>query len=231
VHVRHPPGGAGGVSRISWQPVQVSWTSEQPPATDADTVAIGVFEGQEPPPGAPQAVQELLGSGEARRSPKSMAVTHADGKRWLIVGLGVPKDFTPERARMAAALARERAKELSTRALCWQVPHSVPAADAPSSAHGAGHDATARGGSDGDERAVAAALVEGTVLADYSFDTYKSEGPEQAQGPKPDDEQVKHLERLIVSGAQDVQSAVSEAAVVAEAANAARDLQNRPGND
>ena len=72
--------------------------------------------------GCPIQLGELLASGEAQRSFKALALTHADGKRWLTVGLGPRKDFTPERARVAAALARERARELSTRVLCWEVP-------------------------------------------------------------------------------------------------------------
>ncbi|MGH2911343.1 MAG: M17 family peptidase N-terminal domain-containing protein, partial [Solirubrobacteraceae bacterium] len=178
--------------------MNVSFTALAPQETDADTVAIGVFEGDEAPAGAPTEVGELLANGEAKRSPKALALTHADGKRWLVVGLGKREDFTPERARVAAALVRDRAKELSTKALCWQAPTDDPA--------------------------VAGALVEGTVLADYSFDSHKSKGKESDTPPK-------HLDRLIVSGADDLAQAVDRAGVVATAVNEARDLQNRPAND
>ncbi len=77
-----------------------------------------------------------------------------------------------------------------------------------------------------------AALVEGTVLADYRFERHKSAAPDAA------DAAPKHLRALIVTRARGAAScarrlerAVSEAAVVAEAVNAARDLQNRPAND
>ncbi len=100
--------------------VKVSWTAESASATAADTVAIGVFDREEAPAGAPDQVGELLASSEARRSFKSLAVAHAEGKRWLIVGLGAREDFTPERARVVAAVARERAREISTKVLCWQ---------------------------------------------------------------------------------------------------------------
>jgi leucyl aminopeptidase len=191
--------------------VNVSWTADQPEATEADTVVVGVFEGEEPRADAggrvPDPVGELLSSGEAQRSFKALALTHAVGKRWLTVGLGPRKDFTPERARVAAALARERTREISSRVLCWEIP-----------AAGQGEDASA---------AVAAALVEGTILADYSFDLHKS-APARGQGG---DAKPKHLDRLIVSGGGPVESAVADAAIVAAAVNAARDLQNRPGND
>ncbi|HEY3865652.1 MAG TPA: leucyl aminopeptidase [Solirubrobacteraceae bacterium] len=191
--------------------MNVSSTAGRPETTDADTVVVGLFEGEEPLAGAggrvPNPLGELVASGEAGRSFKALALTHAEGKRWLTVGLGARKDFTPERARVAAAVARERARELSARVLCWVLP-----------ATGEGEDASA---------AVAGALVEGTVLADYSFDLHKSAKADgQAEDAKP-----KHLDALIVSGGGAVESAVADAAILAAAVNAARDLQNRPGND
>jgi leucyl aminopeptidase len=197
--------------------VNVSWTADPPAATDADTVVLGVFEGEDHRTdaggrdgrgGVPHQLGELLASGEAQRSFKALALTHAEGKRWLTVGLGPRKDFTPERARVAAALARERARELSTRVLCWEVP--------------------AAGGEDDDaSAAVAGALVEGTILADYSFDLHKS----APAGGQNGESKPKHLDGLIVSGGGPIESAVADAAIVAAAVNAARDLQNRPGND
>jgi leucyl aminopeptidase len=192
--------------------VNVSWTAERPETTDADTVVVGVFEGDETPAGVPAQVGELLAGGEARRSFKSLALTHADGKRWLIVGLGARKDFTPERARVAAALARERAREISTRVLCWE---------APTAGQGDGREEY---GSSGE---VAAALVQGTMLADYSFESHKSSTKDEPGA----DSQPKHLERLIVSGRGVIDRAITEAAIVTEAVNGARDLQNRPAND
>jgi len=175
--------------------------SIQPGGTDdADTVAVGVFEDAQPPEQAPKELAQLLSSGEARTSFKALALAHAEGKRWLLVGLGPRGDFTPERARVAAAAVRERARELSTRALCWELP--------------AGGDET-----------VAAALVEGTILSDYRFERFKSAPAEGEDGD------VKSIERLIVSGPGGLQATVAEAALVAEAANRARELQNRPGND
>jgi leucyl aminopeptidase len=179
--------------------VNVSWTTESPAQTDADTVAIGVLEGDDAPAGAPAQVGELLASGEARRSFKSLALTHADGKRWLVVGLGERDGFTPERARVAAAVACERAKEISTRVLCWQAPNGE----------------------------VAGALVQGTVLADYSFDKHKSQPKE-----KPDaDAKPKRLRGLVLAGDGALAGVVDDARVVSEAVNEARDLQNRPAND
>jgi leucyl aminopeptidase len=182
--------------------MHVSSTTQPASATDADTVAVGVFDGEES--GAEQALPEqateLLSSGEARRTFKALGLTHAADKRWLVVGLGKREDFTAERARVAAAVVRDRARELSTKALCWELP--------------------ADSGPD-----VATALVEGTGLSDYRFERHKS-APAGGQ-----DAQSKSLERLIVSSPSDLTDAVAQAAIVARAVNAARDLQNRPGND
>jgi len=163
-------------------------------------VAVGVFDDEQPPEQAPEQLAQLLSSGEARTSFKALALAHADGKRWLLVGLGPRGDFTPERARVAAAAVRERARELSTRTLCWELPA-------------------------GGDEAVAAALVEGTILSDYRFERFKSAPAEGEDGD------VKSIELLIVSGPGGLQATVAEAALVAEAANRARELQNRPGND
>jgi leucyl aminopeptidase len=187
----------------------VSWSSREAGQNDADTVVVGVFAGSETPRGAPPEVAELLVSGEARRAPKSLALAHAQGKRWLIVGLGEREDFTPESARVAAAVARERAKELSTKTLCWQLPD------------GAGDMAAE----------LAAALVQGTVLADYSFDMHKSQTQGAGLSANGTETKPKHLESLIVSGEGDLGDAVEEAGIVAQATNEARDLQNRPAND
>jgi leucyl aminopeptidase len=181
--------------------VNVSWTNEAPAQTGADTVAIGVFEGDEAPVGVPADVGELLASGEARRSYKALALTHSVGKRWLVVGLGGRNDFTPERARVAAAVARDRTKETSTKVLCWQAPSA-----------------------DGD---AVAALVEGTMLADYSFDQHKSRPKDKPEA----DAKPKRLEGLILTGDGVLSGVVSDAEIVSGAVNEARDLQNRPAND
>jgi leucyl aminopeptidase len=184
--------------------MRVSATTRACRESDADTIAVAVFEDQEPGDGLPGEIGELLSSGEARRSFKSLALGHADGRRWLLVGFGARADLSPERARVAAATARARARELSTRSLCWELPAEA-----------------------GEE--VAAALVEGTILGDYCFDRFKTGSAEH--GGTNGAEQPKQLESLTVSGAGDLDARVARAALVAEAANAARDLQNRPAND
>jgi leucyl aminopeptidase len=168
---------------------------------DADTVVVGLFDGEGLPTGTPVQLEQLLASGEARASFKSLALAHADDKRWLTVGLGARKDFTPEHARVAASVVGARAREISARTLCWLLPSDS-------------------------QPTYAAAIVEGTLLGDYRFERHKS-------APRSDDADSppKHLEHLIVSGPAGIEATVAEAAIVGEAVNRARDLQNRPGND
>jgi leucyl aminopeptidase len=129
--------------------VNVEATTDGPLATGADTVVVGVFEGEEVAHDLPGgALGALLDSGEARREFKRLAVTHADGVRVILVGLGDRARFDDERARVAAGVAHGRARELSADTLCWEVPHHV-------------------GGE------VVEGLVHGTLLHAYRFERYK----------------------------------------------------------
>ena len=130
--------------------ITVSTTTAAPVETDADTVAIGVFEDKNVShdlDGAP--LQALLDGGEARRRFGHLAVTHAAGKRWIVAGLGVRDDFGAEQARIAAASVVARAREIGTRTLCWELPHRL-------------------------DEAQVEAFVEGTVLGAYRFEAFKT---------------------------------------------------------
>jgi leucyl aminopeptidase len=131
--------------------MEIRATTEDPPATGADTIVVGVFDGK----GVPHDVDDgalgaLVESGEARSEFRTLAQAHAAGRRWILIGLGARDDFDAERARIAAATALGRACELGARTLCWELPHKVP-------------------------DAVAGALVEGTLLAAYRYTQFKSE--------------------------------------------------------
>lgn len=191
--------------------MQVSSTTQPGSETDADTVAVCLCTGDDPPAGAPAELSELLASGEARRAFKALALTHANGRRWLTVGLGERDKLTPERARVAAATMHARSLEVGAKILCIQAPE------------GAGLDVTS-------------ALVEGTILADYRYERDKSkpEGNATRAGEAGDEAAPKCLDGLVVSGPDgggELETRIGEAALVALAANAARDLQNRPAND
>jgi leucyl aminopeptidase len=175
--------------------MRVSATTSSPADSGADTVVVGVFDGEAVAHDVEgSALQRLVDSGEARTAFRHLAVAHAAGRRWLLVGLGARGAFDAERARIAAAVALGRAQELGCRRLCWELPHHV-------------------------DDGVAAAFVEGTVLAAYRFTRYKQPADDRA------------VEELIVSAHHDVAGPVEAAAVVARAAALARDLQNTPAND
>src|ERR687895_1475894 len=172
--------------------MRVHATTEAPPQTGADTIAVGVFEGEKIAHDVDGALQGLVDSGEARAKLRKVAVAHAGGRRYVLAGLGKRDDFDAERARVAAAAVVGRTRELGTRVLCWEVPHHV---DPPG-------------------------FVEGTLLAAYEYRAYKS-----------GDDNGPRLEELVVSAHHDIASEVERAVVAAEAANAARDLQNAPANE
>ena len=69
---------------------------------------------------------------------------------------------------------------------------------------------------------MAAALVEGTILAGYRFDRYRA---------RPEDDPPRELDEVIVSAHHDVADAVHRGAVGADAQNFARELQDTPAND
>jgi leucyl aminopeptidase len=138
-------------------PITVSARSGAPEETAADTRVVGVFEGESLEDAALQRLVEL---GEAKRALKKVAVAHEDApgggqRRVLIVGLGSREGFGAEQARVAAASAAARAKELGAVSLSWAAPPG-----------------------DG----IAAGLVEGTLLKLYSFDRFKSKPGEENGG-------------------------------------------------
>jgi leucyl aminopeptidase len=127
-------------------------------------------------------------------------VAHEDGgRRVIVVGLGKRDDFDHEKARVAAAAAGGRARDVGATSLSWAAPLS--------------------------EGGVPGALVEGTLLALYKFDRFKSKGDDGEE-----DEASGELESLEISSEDEVDAEVTAAAVGAAAANAARDLQNLPSN-
>jgi leucyl aminopeptidase len=172
--------------------VAVSARRGAPGDTEADTRVVGLFDGEAPED--PQ-LKELVDSGEAKTGYKKLAVTHADGKRLIAVGLGKRDEFDAEKARGAAAVAAGRASEIGARGLSW----AAPSPD------------------------MAGPIVEGTLLKLYKFDRFKSK--------KDDDDSSDGVTSLEVSSPDaDLDGAVSESRVRAEATNRTRDLQNLPSN-
>ena len=175
--------------------VIVEATTALPQDTDADTVVIGVLDGERIHHDVDGVLTGLVSAGEAKPKHRHLAVAHAGGKRWILVGLGTRDELDGERVRLAAASALHRARDLGARRLCWEAPHKV-----------------------GPQ--IAAAIVEGTLLTAYRFDRFKSKPAENGAG----------LDALVVSAHDDLSTVVGEAAILARAVNATRDLQNTPAN-
>ena len=142
--------------------MDVRATTEAPAGTGADTIAVGALRGRGRSRTTRPAARWARSSTPARPRPRfrKLALTHADGKRWLVAGLGKRDEFDPERARIVAGGVLARARELGARSLCWELPHHV------SDAH-------------------AAAFVEGSVMGAYEFTMFKSRADdEDDDGPR-----------------------------------------------
>ena len=173
--------------------VAVSARSGAPEDTSADTRVVALFE-DEPPAGDLQ--QQLVDSGEAKPGLRKVAVAHEDApgggrRRVIVAGLGKREELDPEKARVAAAVVAARAKELGSSTLSWDAPEGA-----------------------------VAGIVEGTLLALYRFDRFKSDSDESPNG----------VESLEIAGEHADEATVAAARVTAEAQNRARDLQNLPSN-
>ncbi len=141
--------------------MQIEATTATPPATGADTIAVGVLEGEPPAWDSPDgALTAMVDSGEARPRHGHLAVAHAGALRLLAVGLGRREELDAARLRAAAHAALRRARELGSRALCWAVPD------------------------DADE--VAAALACGSALSAYRFTAFRHDDEDEAGADRPD---------------------------------------------
>src|SRR5919106_5292648 len=94
-----------------------------PPPADpgADTIAIGLFDGEPIAHDVDGGVlQALVDSAEAKPGLRKLAVTHAGGRRYVLAGLGKREAFDADSARAAAGTVVRRAREIGTRKLCWE---------------------------------------------------------------------------------------------------------------
>src|ERR1700712_4423373 len=83
-------GGNGNeyVDHLASRAMRVTATTEAAASTAADTVVVGLVAGEGVPHDVGAGVlQALVDAGEAKTSAGSLAVTHAEGKRWILVGL------------------------------------------------------------------------------------------------------------------------------------------------
>jgi leucyl aminopeptidase len=161
----------------------------------ADLLAVGLYEGEE----LPAEFAAAPGAGEVKGSFQTLRLLHPDQPgQVLVVGLGKREDIDPERVRLAAAVAAKEAAKLDAASLAWSLPDSD------------------------DDGETAAALVTGTILADYRFDRFRSSDPSEPPPPR--------IESLTLLAPAGVAEAAEAARICAEAQNRARDLQSLPSN-
>jgi leucyl aminopeptidase len=182
--------------------VDVVVTGQPLEATGADLHVIGLAQGEE----LDAEYRGLPGAQDVRSGFRKRTLLRQDGeRRLLVVGLGRRDELDAERLRIAAALAVQHAGAYEATTIAWGLPDAA--------------------GTAGDEAAFATGLVDGTVLASFRFDRFKSRDPDDPPPPK--------VERLLIcapesSGA--LADVVARARVAADATNRARDLQALPAN-
>ncbi len=123
---------------------------------ESDFVGVLVFDGDE----LPEPLAGAPGSEDVKASYKKATLVYpGTPRRALAVGLGARDEFTPERARVAAAIAARTAASMDAATLALKAP-------------------------DRDDPAAATAMVEGAILASYRFDRFKSKGDDEDEDPK-----------------------------------------------
>jgi leucyl aminopeptidase len=179
--------------RIDSALVEIVVSQAGPNEIVPDLLIAGLFEGEKPP----HELARMFGRNFVKAGFEKLSLLHPDDPgRGLVVGLGKREDLEPERARVAAALAAKEAGKLEATSLAWLLPEV--------------------------DGATAAAVVTGTILADYRFDRYLSADPDDPPPPR--------IESLTLIGSPDLAEAAEAARICAEAQNRARDLQSLPSN-
>jgi leucyl aminopeptidase len=179
--------------------VQVEVSDKPLAEVDSELTAVLLFKGEQ----LPKELREARGAEDARDAYRKSALIHPESpKRVLVVGLGPREELDPERARVAAAIAAKQASALRAASLAIALP-------------------------DGSDDELAAALVEGAVLASYRFDRFKSDADSEEEG---DQASPPEIEELTLVGDPKLAERAEVARVTAEAANRARELQDLPSN-
>jgi leucyl aminopeptidase len=173
--------------------VEVDVREISPQEAGADLLVIGAFKGV----GLPNELKGAPGADDFQDAFRKSITLYPEHGRVLAMGLGERDLFDGERARLAAAAAAGQAAQVEAASLAWVVP-----------------EADAR-------EALAAGLVEGTILACWRFERYR----------KPDEEEPSpKIQRLTLIGPASLADAAAAARIGAEAQNRARELQQLPSN-
>ena len=182
-----------------------------------EAIILLLYEGDGTPQGAAAmldkaldgAITTLLQEGEFTGQYQQQSALHAHGrlkaKKIVLAGLGKPETLTHDRLRQVAGSAANYARGLRATSLATAVDGAERAQIAPADA--------------------AQAIVEGTLLALYRFDKFKTE--------EHDRKEVTSLTLVTSNRAQAkvLQQGADIGRIVAESANVARSLINHPSNE
>jgi leucyl aminopeptidase len=169
----------------------------------ADLHVLGLPDGEE----LPGPLAQVTGAGDVRTAfGKTTLLRPVADERLLVVGLGKREGLDGERLRVVAAIAAKQAARYEAGSIAWVLPERAVAVDLPGAT---------------------AAIVEGTILAGYRFDRFRSK--------EDDDSDAGSVERIVIAAGDDADlgalgAEAGFAVVTAEAANRARELQNLPAN-
>ena len=183
--------------------MKIDVVTSSDPAPDAGLEVLALPDGER----LPEALAGLPGATDVRTAfKKTTLLRPGSAERILVLGLGDRARLDAERLRVAAAVATKAAGRFESTSIAWALPEGAEAIALP---------------------AAAAAIVEGTVLAGYRFDRFRT--------TEDDDPSPARIERLVLSaldGADtgDIQAEARVAWITAEAANRARELQDLPAN-
>jgi leucyl aminopeptidase len=161
----------------------------------ADLLVVGLYEDEQ----LPAMLATAPGAADAKGGFLKLAPLRPERPgRVLVIGLGKREDADAERIRVAAAVAAKETAGLDAASLAWSLPESD------------------------DDARTAAAVVTGTILADYRFDRFRSGDPSEPPPPR--------IGSLTLLAPAAVADAADAARICAEAQNRARDLQSLPSN-
>jgi leucyl aminopeptidase len=193
--------------------LQVALSPQDPSTSPADLLAVGVFTGPEPGPGAAEALEGLgtdletvLSARGATGKASEVVVVPTLGRlpqaTLLLVGLGDRDKLDLEVLRRAAAsVVKSSGGALSAAVTLAQAAE--------------------------DPLAGARAVTEGAVLGAYRFDKYKRR-PDEDDRPK----RLESIQIVLGDGDRDAgERAVAAGLARARATNLARDLSNEPANN
>lgn len=174
----------------------------------ADLVAVGLFEGEQPPAPLMEVAGDALSSGDfsGKRGETTLLYTRdaVSSPRLLLLGLGDRDAFTTERLRRAAGTVVRRARSAKLQSVAFALPASE------------GFSA----------REAAQAAAEGAALGLYRFTSYKTDTGNS------NTYELESLDLILAEGTDESEATrgAEVGAAMAAGANLARSLANEPSN-